>query len=268
VRTGRHSLHAAEAVRQARWLADSAEIGWLTSFGPDQASFGSPVNVSTDRDGAPLFLVPGDSPHHRILAATGAAHLLLTEPAMGGLLPRDAARLTLPGCARPLPSSQTALARAFLQEARAVNDAAVCLFRLEVTGARYQPRPGTQLPSLALTGAEWRRARPGGLPAGLAALTDHLNREHNDALRELCTALSGPVDTHAVVILGLRPWRLDLAALTPTGVTSVRLAFRRPVATPADLAADLLGRIGRLGWGRCTRTSIRRSGLNVSTRPR
>jgi putative heme iron utilization protein len=263
VQTPNRSGDVAAAARQARWLADSAEFGWLTSYAPGPAAVGSPVEVSTDRDGAPLFLVSADSPHNRTLLTTRAASLLLAEPAMGGLLPQDAARLTLLGRAQPLSSPATMTTRRFARDAEAVCDTALELFRLEVSGARYQPR--TRTPELTLTTA-WRRARPGRLPEGLATLVDHLNSEHGDALLALNAGEGGPPDAHGVVIRGLRPQRLELAALTASGVTRVQLTFPRPVATPADLAAALLRRLGRVAWGHCTRTLPRGGSSAVPTR--
>jgi hypothetical protein len=238
----------------ARWLADTAEVGWLTSFQQQPAAAVSgPVETTLGGDGGPVLVVRRDSAHRRTLTATGAATLILSEPALGGVTAEEAAKVMLMGRARPLPPPGET------ECAVATGGPSAQLFALEVTGVRYQSRAGAGLPPVILTAQQWRRLPPRRLPVALARLVDHLNAQHAEQLHALCPPERAARAARAVVISDVRPQRLELAVLTDAGVTNVTLGFTRPVGTPAELGAQLLRRLGRLGWLRCSRTSPRNS---------
>jgi len=248
----------AAATELARWLADSAEIGWLTSGPTDpragRVTVGSPVDTAVDRDGSLLFSVPTSEPRSSALVAAPTAYLLLTEPAMGGLEPRETAQLAMHGRAQPVSPAESSWARRLAQRAQAVGRDRPLLFRLAGAAATYAPRSASGLPRVTFAADAWQRARPGVLPAALGALVDHLNSEHAELLRDLYAAHTGRPGAQTVVVTGLRPQELILTAMSVSGVDNATLAFRRPVITPAEVAAELLRLLGRIGWGHCTRT--------------
>lgn len=242
------------ALQHARWLASSAEVGWLTSIfeQPALPPVSGLVDLQFDDAGLPLLFLPPASDSAIASAATLAASLAVPEPALGGLVPESVAAVTLNGRLRPVlgPDGDPRTRLSPLGEEQLV-------FRLDVARVRYRPRPSLPWPELDLAAPVWREAGPGRAPHSLVVLLDHLNDAHEVQLRDLWAQLSGRAGEvpETVVAASVRPDSLELAGLGSAGVSTARLVFRRPVSRPGELAAELLSRLRRAWWAPCPRTA-------------
>lgn len=245
------------SLEHARWLAQTADTGWLTTFEPRPVrhALGGPVTVRSRGDGRLLLELPAGSPHIANLRQAPAATVLLCEPVLGARAGRDAASVLLFG---RVMAGVRGLSRAGGDESAGAGEGGgevegLRPFRLDVTGAVYRPRQGTDLIGLEVDAPGWLSARaPLGPPSRLARLVEHLNTQHSDELRGLVEG-DGSSDASSVLIGELRPNLLRLSVLAPHGVTEQVVRLAQPVATPGELALELLRRLGRLGWRRCTR---------------
>ena len=273
-----NAAQAGAALEHARWLADSGDVGWLTTCGaaarPGEA--GGLVELGVDEGGAPLLFPrdlpagaaadPGGGPDPA--PGAGPACLVVPEPALGGLRPADVAQVVLVGRVEPAPPRvRLGRPRSAWQPAAGEAGSGAPTRRLEVATVHYRPRRGSGLAALTVSGAGWRVAWPGRCPAGLARLLAHLDRQHRPQLRQLWALLGGTRTATSVTVSDLRPQRLHLDGLTHEGATTVELPFRRPVSTPAELSAELLHQLCRTRWGHCERTVEARHGASGHRSP-
>ena len=231
------------AVGEAKRLLRSIRAGALATLTPDGYPFATLVNVATAMDGAPILLLSGLSAHTKNLAGEKRASILLSEGGKGD--PLAHARLTVVGQAIRCEdqTQRAALKSRFLarhpKSALYADFGDFSFWRLEV--ARVHLNGGfakaADFDGMAvltdLSGA-------GEIAAIEAGALEHMNSEHNEAVRLYATKLLGEKDGRWRAT-GIDPEGMDMAL----GDLTARLEFPEPVKngdslrkTLAALAAD------------------------------
>jgi hypothetical protein len=225
-----------DPVAEAKRLLRATRAGALATLDEDGAPFVTLVNVATDVDGAPLFLISGLSKHTRLIAADPRVSLLLAASGKGD--PAAHPRLTLKGRASKLEGPDAARARArFL--ARHPKSALYADFpdfsfqRLEIASG-------------AINGGFARAAEleAGHLLVSLAGAQEiveigpeaaaHMNADHAEAVQSY--ARLAKAGEGGWRISGIDPEGLDLQS----GDKTARLPFPAPVADAAGLRVALI----------------------------
>ena len=73
-----------------------------------------------------------------------------------------------------------------------------------------------------------------------AAAIAHMNEDHADAMVLYCKAFSRATNVTAATMTGLDRYGFEMSAKTPEGPRPVRVAFPKPVTTPAEVRAALI----------------------------
>src|ERR1700712_2507239 len=170
------------------------------------------VKVTADRYGRPILHVAPESP----LVDRIAADPVVTVT-VAGEGPFEA--LSLRG-----PASRV----------KSCSDERRVMYRVALLGVNFV-RPEQTPVGLAA----FHAAQPDQLWGQGQAMLEHLERHHNKEL-EACVRAHGMPDATAVVARSLDRRGIDLAVLTPDGVTAVWMPFLQgPVKSPSELAWQL-----------------------------
>lgn len=222
---------------RARTLAHLGRTGTLATLSRRHPGhpFASLMPYALDERGRPLFLISAMAMHTQNLQADPRASLLVTPPAWSGD-PLAAGRLTLMGQARRLPDApDVAAARAAYlarhDQARSWADFEDFAFwRLEVTDLYFV---GGFAAMDWVAAAEYLDARPDPLADDGAAIVEHMNRDHADALIAYARHFAGEAaDEAAMVSVDRLGFKLRLRQAERR--FSVRVAFPAPVSTAAQ----------------------------------
>lgn len=199
-----------DAVR-ARTSVDCARVGSLTTYARHPSSQHTcSVAVEPRPDGSVELELARD--------AVGARQLLARPVATLEVAPVGFEPVMLHGSVRRLPG---------------LSAGGALLFRLDVTAVRV----GT--PPVLLDGASFCAARPDPLRHDAAAVLEHLNGCHADALAACLRA--GGHDAGFVVATGLDAGGLTVTAVGAEGVDRVRLRFPSPVSDLGELPMSIGG---------------------------
>jgi heme iron utilization protein len=219
---------------EARRLMRAARTATLATLLDGGTPYASLVKPASDIAGRPIILVSRLAWHTRNLEADGRASLLFAAPARDGD-PLEAARVTAIG--RLAPCAREACAERFLachpDAAAYASFGDFSYWRMEVERCHAVAGFGRietfEAGAVVLPGAR-AQAMERLAPEAL----EHMNTDHREALALYATRLldQPPADWRAAT---LDPDGIDLS----DGKRSVRLAFARPVATPAELRASL-----------------------------
>jgi hypothetical protein len=170
------------------------------------------VKVTADRYGRPILHVAPESPLVDRIAADPVLTVTVAAEA-----PFEA--LSLRG-----PASRV----------KSCSDERRVMYRVALLGVNFV-RPEQTPVGLAA----FHAAQPDQLWGQGQAMLDHLERHHNKEL-EACVRAHGIPEATAVVARSLDRRGLDLAVLTPDGVSAVWMPFLQgPVKSPSELAWQL-----------------------------
>jgi heme iron utilization protein len=228
----------AERARTLAYLGRTASLATLSRRHPGHP-FASVMPYALDAGGGPLFLISAMAMHTQNLEADARASLLITQPGWTGD-PLAAGRLTLIGEARPVPTGETATARAAYlarhERARYWADFDDFSFwRLEVADLYFV---GGFAAMDWVTAAEYARAQPDPLADAAPGILEHMNRDHAAALVEYARHFAGEAADEATMVavdrLGFK-----LRVRQGERLASVRIAFPREVVT-ADQSRETL----------------------------
>jgi hypothetical protein len=228
----------AERARTLAYLGRTAALATLSRRHPGHP-FASVMPYALDEDGRPLFLISSMAMHTQNLEADPRASLLITQPGWTGD-PLAAGRLTLLGEAHRVPGGETPPARASYlarhERARYWADFEdFSLWRLELVDLYFV---GGFAAMDWVTATEYRRARPDPLADAAAAIIEHMNRDHPDALiayaRHFAREAADEATMVAVDRLGFK-----LRLRQGERLSSVRIAFPREV-TSAEQSRETL----------------------------
>ncbi len=227
----------ANLASDARGLVRRALKASLATLDPGTGyPYASLIIVATDASGAPILLISNLARHTRNLVNDNRASILIDGTGTTGD-PLQGARVTLFGLAEK--TDDPSLRRRFLArhpEAEFyVNFQDFSFWRLEVEGAHYiggfgrivDLKPEDLL--IGIAGAE-------KLLAAEADIIEHMNDDHEDAVRALC---------HGAQRRSPGPWRI--VGIDPEGCDlclrreALRVDFAPPIATPMKPARSWSG---------------------------
>ena len=83
------------------------------------------------------------------------------------------------------------------------------------------------------------------LAASAAAVIDHMNDDHRDALREYCLAFSRARDFATVTMTGIDRYGFEMSVETDDGDRPVRVAFDEPLTSPDEVRPVLVELVRR-----------------------
>jgi putative heme iron utilization protein len=189
--------------------------------------------------GSPVLLVSELAEHTRNLRGDERASLMVAENVREDPLANG--RVTLLGHCRPVAAGDATARDAYL--ARFPNAAYYAdyrdfaFWRLAVESARYIGGYGRMS---WVTAEEWAAARPDPLAPHAAAIVEHMNADHGDAMATLCRAFSRATAAESVVMTAIDRYGFEMSVATPEGRRPVRLAFATPVTTPQEARRSLV----------------------------
>ncbi len=225
---------------RARTLVAQISTGTLCTLALDPAGYpyGSFVTVAFDR-GNPVFLISGLAEHTKNLAQDPRASLLVAESVSADPLANGRATLLGP-CTRVAGdggSARTSFLATHPNAAYYADFRDFAFWMLEVESVRYIGGYGRM--SWIGTG-EWQGAEPDPLGLSAAGIVAHMNADHAGAMVLYCKAFSKATEITAATMTGIDRYGFEMSARTKEGPRPVRLAFARPVVTPADARAALI----------------------------
>ena len=219
---------------EARRLMRAARTATLATLLDDGTPYASLVKPASDMAGRPIILISRLAWHTRNLEVDGRASLLFAAPA-GDRDPLEAARVTAIG--RLAPCAEEACAERFLachpDAAFYAGFGDFAFWRMEVERCHAVAGFG-RIETFEASTVVLAGARADAIERLAPEALEHMNADHMEAL-----------GLYATRLLGLPPGDWRAATLDADGIDlsdgkrSVRLAFARPVATPAELRASL-----------------------------
>lgn len=234
----------AERARTLVHLGRTGTLATLSRRHPGHP-FASLMPYAIDGAGRPLLLISSMAVHTQNLEADGRASLLVTQAGWGGD-PLAAGRVTLLGRAARVPEAEVATVRPLYlarQERAAswVGFADFRFWRLEVSDIYFV---GGFAAMDWITPAAYGAAAPDPLADDAAAIIEHMNRDHADALGLYARVLA-LTDADEAVLTSVDRLGFKLHVRAGERRHSVRIAFPREVGTAAearDAFIDLLRR--------------------------
>jgi putative heme iron utilization protein len=227
---------------RARTLVASLAAGTLCTLAKDPAGYpyGSLVTFGLYDDG-PVFLISELAEHTRNLRQDARASLLVAESRPGDPLANG--RATLLGSCAPVAEPQLARAReAYLERwpdaAGHARFGDFGFWSLSVHAVRYIGGYGRMS---WVSGEEWGRALPDPIAPDAAAILEHMNQDHADALPLYCRAFSRVADVQNATMTSIDRLGFEMSVVTGAGTRTVRLAFPEPIASKADARRALVG---------------------------
>jgi len=227
---------------RARTLVSLGRTGTLSTLSRRHPGhpFGSVMPYALDERGSPLFLISSMAMHTQNLQADRRASLLVAQSASGGD-PLAAGRVTLMGEVVPVPSAETAAARAAYLEwhpnaAYWVDFEDFGFHRLEISDVYFV---GGFAAMDWVSAAEYRAARPDPLADVAPGIIEHMNRDHADALATFARVLgSAQADEASMVSVDRLGFKLRVKSAER--VYSARIPFPREVTTAEQSRAVLI----------------------------
>jgi hypothetical protein len=236
---------------RARTLVEQLTTGALSTLAREPAGhpYGSFVTFALEvgalevgalEVGArPVLLISELAEHTRNLRGDGRASLMVAESVREDPLANG--RVTLLGTCEPVEAADDGARRAYLTRfptaAYYADYRDFAFWRLSVESARYIGGYGRMS---WVSGEEWAAARPDPLAPHAAAIVEHMNTDHAEAMATLCRAFSRATEAESVVMTGIDRYGFEMSVATAAGRRPVRLAFPAPVATPEEARRSLV----------------------------
>jgi heme iron utilization protein len=189
-------------------------------------------------DGEPVFLISRLAEHTRNLEADPRASLLVHDSDSAD--PLANARVTLLGRCSKLPRGEGAARDAFLAAhpgaAYYVDFTDFDFWSLRVEAVRYIGGYGRMS---WVNADDFRAALPDPLARSAAAILDHMNADHGNALRLYARAFTRATDAESATMTAIDRHGFEMTVHTPAGVGPARIAFDVPL-TSAEQARPTL----------------------------
>src|ERR1700730_13951540 len=179
---------------RARTLVYTGRIGSLSTLSRKQPGFpfGSVMPYGLEAGGRPIFLISTMAMHTQNLQADPRASLLVTQPDASGD-PLGASRVTLVGNVVTIPQPEVANSRKLYLERYAnskywVDFEDFSFYRMDVLDVYYVGGFGVMgwVPA-----PDYDRAQPDPLADSAAAILEHMNADHKDALVLIARSFAG-----------------------------------------------------------------------------
>jgi heme iron utilization protein len=225
---------------RARTLVAQISTGTLCTLAlePQGYPYGSFVTVASD-NGDPIFLLSGLAEHTKNLERDSRASLLVAEG--GSVDPLANGRVTMLGpCTRVEGDDDSVRAAFFAAHPNSTyyaNFGDFAFWKLHVESVRYIGGYGRMS---WISQADWQGAEADPLGASAAAIIDHMNDDHADAMVLYCRAFSKATAVTSASMTGVDRYGFEISALTPQGPRPVRLAFAKPLSTAEEVRAALI----------------------------
>jgi len=221
---------------RARTLMHLGRIGSLSTLSRKQPGFpfGSVMPYALDDHGRPVFLFSSMAMHTQNLQADPHASLLVTEPEVGGD-PLGAARITLVGNVQKIPHAETSDARNLYLACHSnskywVDFEDFYFYRMDVVDVYYVGGFGVMG---WVSAADYDRARPDPLADSMAAIIQHMNTDHKDALALLARKYAG-IESEEASMTAVDRLGFHVRMKASGGMRGARIAFLREVTSAAE----------------------------------
>jgi hypothetical protein len=197
--------------------------------------FGSVMPYALDDQGRPIFLISTMAMHTQNLRADPRASLLVSQQDSGGDV-LGASRVTLVGDVRPIEPPEVAEARklylaSYENSKYWVDFEDFSFYRMNnVVDVYYVGGFGVMG---WVDAAEYGSAQPDPLADAAAAIVEHMNADHKDALVSLTRMFAG-IEAQEVEMTSVDRLGFQVRAKTSEGMRGARIAFLREVANSAE----------------------------------
>lgn len=227
---------------RARTLVYTGRIGSLSTLSRKQPGFpfGSVMPYGLDARGRPIFLISTMAMHTQNLQADPRAGLLVTQPDAGGD-PLGASRVTLIGNVFTIPEPETAEARKLYLERYAnskywVDFDDFSFYRMDAIDVYYVGGFGVMG---WVQASDYDHAQPDPLADHAAAIIEHMNADHKDALVLLARAFAG-IESQDAAMTSVDRLGFHARLKTQDGMKGARIAFAREVTNPGEARTVLV----------------------------
>jgi heme iron utilization protein len=236
------SVAAPSHAERARTLFESLSTGTLCTIArePEGYPYGSLITFGLHA-GDPIFLISELAEHTKNLRHDARASLLVAESRPGDPLANG--RVTLLGPCTPIAEAEReGAAAAYLARHPGASYYSgfkdFAFWRLEVTGVRYIGGYGRMS---WVDAQDWRTAAPDPVAPDAAAILEHMNQDHADALPAYCRAFAGVDEVTGATMTSIDRLGFEMSVQAPGGTKTVRLAFHEPIANKNDARKALVG---------------------------
>ncbi|MGO8793240.1 MAG: HugZ family protein [Candidatus Sulfotelmatobacter sp.] len=221
---------------RARTLVYIGRIGSLSTVSRKQPGFpfGSVMPYGLDLRGRPIFLISTMAMHTQNLQADPRASLLVTQPDASGD-PLGASRVTLVGNAAKVPQTEIPEARQLYLERYAnskywVDFEDFSFYRMDVIDVYYVGGFGVMG---WVQASDYDSAQPDPLADSAAAIIEHMNADHKDALILLARTCAG-IESSEAAMTSVDRLGFHVRLKTQEGMKGARIGFLREVNNPGE----------------------------------
>jgi putative heme iron utilization protein len=221
---------------RARTLLHLGRVGSLSTQSQKCPGypFGSLMPYALDANGRPIFLISTMAMHTRNLQQDGRASLLVTEPGSSGD-PLGAARVTVVGNTARIAEPELAEARRLYLERHEnskywVDFDDFHFFALDAVDVYYVGGFGVMG---WVAAQDYTSANADPLADAAAAILDHMNADHRDALVLLARVFAG-IDAEQATMTAVDRLGFHMRLKTSEGMKGARVAFLREARTPEE----------------------------------
>ncbi len=226
---------------RARTLAEDVGTATLCTVSKDPSGhpYGSFVAYSMDGP-TPIFLVSKLAEHTRNMLQDERVSLLIAEPGTGDPLARG--RVTLLGTCAELTGDEAASARESYLKAHPGSSYYIdfrdfSLWGLTVSSLRYIGGYGRMS---WVQDTDWQAADPDPISTFSQRIIEHMNDDHEDALRVMCTAFTKAQEFSSVVMNGIDRYGFEMSVRTEQGPRPIRLAFAEEISNAKQAREQLV----------------------------
>ncbi len=232
---------------RARTLVHVGRIGSFSTLSRKQPGFpfGSVMPYGLDSAGRPIFLISTMAMHTQNLQADPRASLLVTQPDASGD-PLGASRVTLVGNAAKIPVPEVAEARKLYLERYAnskywVDFEDFSFYQMDVLDVYYVGGFGVMG---WVEASDYTQAQPDPLADSAAAILEHMNTDHKDALVLLARAFAG-IESQEASMTAVDRLGFHVRLKTDEGMKGARIAFLREVFSATETRMVLVEMVQR-----------------------
>jgi hypothetical protein len=211
-------------------------IGSLSTLSRKQPGFpfGSVMPYALEKSGRPIFLISTMAMHTQNLQGDARASLLVTQPDADGD-PLGASRVTVMGNVLTIPKPEVPEARKLYLERYEnskywVDFEDFSFYRMDVLDVYYVGGFGVMG---WVQASDYDLARPDPLADAAAAIIDHMNADHKDALILLAKVFAG-IECQEAAMIAVDRLGFHVRLKTAEGMKGTRIAFLREVRDPGQ----------------------------------
>jgi len=227
---------------RARTLVYLGRIGSLSTHSRKQPGFpfGSVMPYGLDAQGRPTFLISTMAMHTQNLQADPRASLLVTQAESGGD-PLGASRVTLLGDVALVSQPDVAEVRKlyldhYPNSKHWVDYEDFAFYQLNLVDVYYVGGFGVMG---WVSAPEYASAHPDPLADSAAAIIQHMNADHGDALILIARAFAG-IEALEAAITSVDRLGFQVRLKTQEGIKGARIPFLREVSSPDETRTVLV----------------------------